>query len=81
VLEHINKLKIGDEISVLETSGKTTRFVVKSSQAYPAVASTAGVLFEKTINPTMNLISCYGNWNDKTQEFDQRWIVKTTLIQ
>ena len=45
------------------------------------VASTASVLFEKTINPTMNLISCYGNWNDKTQEFDQRWIVKTALIQ
>ena len=81
VLEHINKLKIGDLISVVETSGKTTRFAVTATQAYPAVASTAGVLFAKTTTPTMNLISCYGNWNDKTQEFDQRWIVKAALTQ
>jgi LPXTG-site transpeptidase (sortase) family protein len=79
VLEHINKLKLGDTISVVEVSGKTTQFRVASSQAYPAVAATAQVLFAKTADSTMNLISCYGNWNEQTQEFDQRWIIKAVL--
>ena len=81
VLEHINRLKAGDEISIVEISGKKTKFTVTSSQAYPAVSSTAKILFDRTAGPTMNMISCYGNWDEKTQEFDQRWIVKSALAQ
>ena len=80
VLEHISRLKVGDQVSVVAISGKQTHFTVTSSQAYPAIASTANVLFAKTVSPTLNMISCYGNWNDKTQEFDQRWIVKANLV-
>jgi sortase (surface protein transpeptidase) len=76
VLKHIDKLQIGDTISIVEVSGKTIQFKVTSSQAYPAVDATARVLFTSTNIPSMNLISCYGNWDEQTQEFDQRWIVK-----
>jgi sortase (surface protein transpeptidase) len=81
VLEHLNRVKVGDMVTMVNVSGQKTLFKVTTSKAYPATAATAGVLFAKTTTATMNIISCYGNWDAKSQTYDQRWLLTTELVK
>ena len=75
VLESLGNVKVGQTVVYKYVDGRTVTFKVTSSAAYPEVQATAVRLFRATTGPSLNIISCYGHWNAKTQDYDQRWIV------
>ena len=80
IFENIDKLKAGQTITYNYVGGRSVTFEVTSSQAYPENQDSANALFATTATPTLSLVSCWGNWNAKTQDYDQRWIVKAKAL-
>ena len=81
VLEHLSQLKVGQTIIYSYVDGRTLTFRVTSSRAYPETQASAETLFAKTATPSLNVISCYGHWNPKTEDYAQRWIVTAQLVK
>lgn len=80
VFEHLSRLKPGATITYNYLNGPSYTFKVATSAAYPVSDTTAQMLFANTTAPSLNLVSCYGHWDAKTQTYDQRWIVTATLV-
>jgi LPXTG-site transpeptidase (sortase) family protein len=80
VFEHIDRIKVGDIVTYTRIDGTTISFRAISTEAYPVNDQTAQFLVAPTAKSSLNLISCYGKWDASTQEYDQRWIVKTVRI-
>ncbi|MBW4061739.1 class F sortase [Candidatus Saccharibacteria bacterium] len=79
VFEHLDKLQPGDTLSYTYSDGRKFTYQVLTSSAYPVNQTTADKLFHQTANPTLNLISCYGHWDTRARDYDQRWIVTAQL--
>jgi hypothetical protein len=79
VLESLGNVKVGQTVVYKYVNGHSVTFKVTSSAAYPEVQATAERLFKPTSGPSLNIISCYGNWNSKTQDYDRRWIVTAVM--
>lgn len=79
VFEHLDRLKIGDHLTYRYLDGRTFTYAVATSAAYPVNTATAALLYKNTPAPTLNLVSCYGDWDAATKEYDERWIVTATL--
>lgn len=81
VFENISHILAGDVLTYTRIDGTTVSFRVISSRAYPLNNDTAKLLVAPTAIASLNLISCYGNWDQKSYSYDQRWIVKSELIK
>lgn len=81
VFEHINRIQVGDIITYTRADGTAISFKAVSSHAYPVNDASARTLVAGTPEPSLNLISCYGHWDQTTEEYDQRWIVKAQLVK
>jgi len=81
VLEHLSRLKVGQTLTYSYVDGRTLTFRVTSSRAYPETQASAETLFAKTVTPSLNVISCYGHWNPKSEDYDQRWIITSELVK
>ncbi|MEO7618006.1 MAG: class F sortase [Candidatus Saccharibacteria bacterium] len=81
VFEHINRVQVGDIISYTRIDGTSVSYRVTSSAAYPVNDDTARLLVAPTSYASLNLISCYGNWDQAAFKYDQRWIVKSQLVK
>jgi LPXTG-site transpeptidase (sortase) family protein len=81
VFEHINRVQVGDIISYTRVDGTSVSYRVTSSAAYPVNDDTARLLVAPTSYASLNLISCYGNWDQAAFKYDQRWIVKSELVK
>ena len=75
VFEHLSALKVGQTVIYQTAGGQRTSFTVTSSAAYPVNDTGVNALFGPVSGSVLRLVSCYGNWNRATQEYDQRWIV------
>lgn len=71
----LNKLKIGDKITVQDDKGKTFSFVVKKIKNYDALADATEVFFSNDGVAHLNLITCTGVWNKKSKQYSQRLVV------
>jgi LPXTG-site transpeptidase (sortase) family protein len=80
VFEHLNIVKVGDLIAYKYADGRSFTYKVISSKAYPETTATAVTLFHQTANPTLNLVSCFGQWDAKTSDYNERWIITSQLI-
>jgi LPXTG-site transpeptidase (sortase) family protein len=81
VFEHINRVQVGDIITYTRVDGTSVSYRVTSSTAYPVNDDTARLLVAPTSYASLNLISCYGNWDQAAFKYDQRWIVKSELVK
>ena len=81
VLENLSRVKVGQILTYSYVDGRTLTFKVVSSRAYPETQASAERLFAKTVTPSLNVISCYGRWNPKTEDYDQRWIITSELVK
>jgi len=75
VFEHLSSLAVGQTVVYQTANGQMTTFSVTSSAAYPSNSIGAQALFAPATTSVLRLVSCYGNWNPTTKEYDQRWIV------
>jgi LPXTG-site transpeptidase (sortase) family protein len=70
----LGKLHKGDDISVLDDKGVTTKFVVSGLKAYPQ-KDRPNEIFHSDAGSHLNLITCTGIWNNTTKRYSQRLVV------
>ena len=80
VFKHLSDLQKGDDIYVVTETGRQLHFVVDDVETYPYKSVPLEMLFSRTDDARLNLITCDGTWvkNDKT--YDERLVIYTKLV-
>ena len=81
VFWYLRDVQVGDVIMVVDTNGKTLRFRVTRTAAYPPLAAPLQEIFGDTGGTYLNLITCAGTWVPSQHQTTLRLVVYTTLIQ
>ena len=82
VFIHLNELKAGDEIDVVDKSGHTIKFRVTQMQIYDTTKAPLGKIFDQSVSTAdLNLITCDGIWNQSTKDYSKRLVVYSKRIQ
>jgi LPXTG-site transpeptidase (sortase) family protein len=76
----LNKLRVGNEVSVVLASGKTLRFQVQRLVFYAPDKAPLQDIFADTSGTYLNLITCAGNWIPAQHQTSQRLVVYTSLL-
>jgi sortase A len=79
VFFYLKTLKKGDKVLVTSEDGRTLSFVVTNIASYKTEESPIDYIFGKTVKPRLNLITCTGNYNRKTDQHEKRLVVFTEL--
>lgn len=77
---NLKKLEPGDKIHVTDEKGKTLTFFVREKQAYETEASPLEKIFGASTESHLNLITCTGDFNQKTGLYEERLVVYTDLV-
>lgn len=80
VFDDLHKLERGDEIQVVDKSGEIFTFVVRELKYYDKDANTNEVFENHDGKRHLNLITCTGAWNPKTQTSSERLVVFSDLL-
>jgi LPXTG-site transpeptidase (sortase) family protein len=78
VFFHLDRLRVGDEVVVLQSSGGRLRFAVDSISTIP-FESPLDAYFTTSGPPSLTLITCTGSWDRQRQTYLQRLVVHTSL--
>jgi sortase (surface protein transpeptidase) len=80
----VRYLPEGDIITVVGEDGKNYEYAVQWTQSYMADQLTPeviqGEIVGDTGQETLTLITCGGEFNPETGEYNQRWVVRANLI-
>ncbi len=77
----LRKVSVGDMIMVVDASGKTLRFRVTRTAAYPPQDAPLQEIFGDTGGTYLNLITCAGTWIPSQHQTTLRLVVYATLVQ
>lgn len=80
VFYNLDKLKIGDKVSILDDNGKTLTFVVREIRLFNRDADATSVFISNDNKAHLNLITCEGIWNKVNDSYPQRRVVFTDTI-
>lgn len=80
VFANLNQLKIGDVLSVVDTNGIPTSFMVKDMRIFDAKDTNSGI-FDSDSGVHLNLITCTGTWDPSTKTYTKRLVVFTDAVQ
>lgn len=80
VFYNLSKLKIGDNVYVVDDEGNTIKFVVNSTSLFAANADATNVFTSSDGLAHLNLITCEGIWNEVAGEYPSRTVVFTTEV-
>lgn len=80
VFYNLSKLKVGDNIYVVNDEGNTVTFVVNSTALFAANADATTVFTSSDGKAHLNLITCEGVWNEVAGEYPERTVVFTTEV-
>ncbi|MDD5726592.1 MAG: class F sortase [Patescibacteria group bacterium] len=80
VFDHLNRLKKGDILSVVDAKGISTSFVIRGMRTYDATDINSGI-FASESGIHLNLITCSGFWNPITKSYTTRLVIFTDAIQ
>lgn len=75
VFENLHLVGVGDTISVLDTNGVTTSFVVVKTQIYKPSADAYDVFASTDGKSHLNIITCEGVWDSISQNYSGRLVV------
>lgn len=75
VFEHLNDIKKGAKITVLDDKGKTTTFIVRSKHEYGQNEDASSVFISDDGTSHLNLVTCAGIWNKLTKSYSKRLVV------
>lgn len=81
VFWELDKLKPGDEVVVRSGNEDEVRFEVMSVEEYDADAAPMVRIFGIDFERDLNLITCAGAWDAKTNLYERRVVVYTRLIR
>lgn len=80
VFYNLDKLKIGDKVSVLDDGGNTLSFVVRSVRLFDRNADATPVFTSSDGLAHLNLITCEGIWNQVNGTYPKRRVVFTDAV-
>jgi sortase (surface protein transpeptidase) len=80
VFKRIVDLQPGDDIYV-ESGGVRTHFVVEDVETYNAAEVPTDLVFNRTDQSRLNLITCAGTWSSSKRAYDERTVVYAVLAQ
>lgn len=81
VFGSLDELKAGDQIVVVDDQGKKLTYTVTKVAAYLTDETPLQSIFLKSDGVYLNLITCAGNWLSDEQEYNQRLVVYSTLVE
>lgn len=79
VFYNLDQLQVGDEVIVVDQSGKRLTFEVTRSQVYPFDQVPLTEIFNSNDKQRLNLITCTGTWNVGARNYSNRLVVYTQL--
>jgi len=82
VFRNLEKLNVGDEYTVVFGDNSTKKFKITGKISVP-VEDAVSAIFSQTpkIIEQLNLVTCDGKFNSKTQSYPQRLVIISTLKQ
>ncbi len=75
VFKDLHLLQIGDKISILDSNGATTTFIVQKTQIYDPNSDASSVFTSTDGKAHLNIITCEGTWDKVTQTYSGRLVV------
>lgn len=78
--DELNKLRVGDKISVADDNGAITTFIVRKIQTYDPNADASDVFSSSDGKAHLNLITCEGIWNKISKSSSKRLVVFTDYL-
>lgn len=75
----LEQLAVGDKVLVVDVTGVTHTFTVIETARYAQDAAPLDKIFGFDLERDLNLITCDGAWNHKTQRYGERLVVYTRL--
>ena len=79
VMENLNKLKINDDVYVINKGGEKLQFKVIGVALYDYVNPPVSGIFGASSEARLNLITCDGIWDTVKKVYDKRLVVFTKL--
>lgn len=80
VFYHLEKLKIGDKVYIVDDNGNTLAFVVRDIRLFDRNADATTVFLSNDGKAHLNLITCEGIWNKVNDTYPKRRVVFTDQI-
>jgi len=78
---NLNKLVEGDEVIVISSNAVKNTFVVTGKDRIPYDEFPSDYVFTTKEGKNVNLITCGGIWDQKTRNYQDRYVVYTTLVE
>ena len=79
IFYRLKELRPGDDVIVVSDDGRERRFVVRALENYHYDAAPLDRIFGPSQEIGLNLITCTGAFDRRTQNYQQRLVVFTTL--
>lgn len=79
VFVNLDKLKVGDRLSVIDSRGVSTTFTVRQKRVYDS--GYADDVFGRNDAAHLNLVTCDGLWDGTKKSYSQRLVVFTDFLQ
>jgi len=80
VFYDLNKLRVGDNIYIVDDENNTIEFVVRSIKSFARDADATTVFTSTDGLAHLNLITCEGVWNEVDGNYPDRLVVFTDLV-
>jgi LPXTG-site transpeptidase (sortase) family protein len=77
----LDRLRVGDRVSVVDRLGNIFRFRVRDVDIYYETNAPLNDIFGPDHERDLNLITCSGRWQRSTGRWDQRRVVYTRLYE
>jgi sortase A len=79
VFYNLTKLEIGDKIVIDDELGKTRTFIVTSKEEYDFDKVPLKQVFDSPGQPTLNLITCEGVFDNANKNYSKRVVIYSRL--
>jgi len=80
IFYNLSIVEPGDIMDVVSEDGTTYTFVVTAKATYPYDEVPSELVFGKSDEKHLNLVTCTGFWNPSTQNYSHRMLIYTNLI-
>lgn len=80
VFYDLDKLRAGDRVYIVDDTGKTLTFIVRSSSSFDRNADATAVFTSSDNRAHLNLVTCEGIWNQVRGSYPQRLVVFTDAV-
>lgn len=81
VFDTLHTIQKGDEISVIDAQGKTSRFIVRKTELFDKDEDAQRVFWSDDEGAHLNLITCEGAWNKTDNSYERRLVVFSDLVE